>query len=894
MFAWLLAAAFAAVFHRSLPASGWLLVHLALLGAASNALLIWTAHFTRAIVRSREVAGRSGEAARLAAFNAGAIAVVAGLMADQYVLTLVGAVALAVVAGLHAWAIISSVRAALPGRLRAPAWYYAAAAALLVPGAVLGFLLAEGIGPRGPLLAAHASLNILGWIGLPIIATLITLWPTVLHVRMAEVTEPRARRMLPLALAAVVITAFAEFAPTVVPGPWGILLARAQSALGLVGFLAVALAILAPAIWATVARKVTDFPALSIAAGTLWLFGALAVAAVRIALTGVSLATAIAALLLPLVGGIVQILLGSLAYLLPVMAGGGPSILRGRIALVNRGAVTRVIALNGTLLFSVIPGPSLVLVAATLVALAVAIVDAALIALATYRTPRARGAGGTAPGGGAAGAGMGVDGGESGAGMGTGAGAASPGNTGNSLTGGVVSGLAIVALTVASAVALDPAAAGVVGLPGQPGPAPTGQVTRVAVQISGMRFIPDHVSVPAGNTLEIILQNTGTDVHDLVLEDGATTGRLAPGETGQLTTLPPASGLDGWCSVAGHRQMGMVFRVDVTNAADQTTPDQGQGPPPAGQTPPTNQGHGTGAPAQPDLGGTPGPDWQVRDARLAPLDGDDQTEHHVTLQVTEQVVEVAPGVTQSRWTFGGSAPGPVLRGRIGDKFVITLSNDGTIGHSIDFHAGALAPDQPMRTIQPGETLTYRFTATRAGIWMYHCSTMPMSMHIAQGMYGAVIIEPEDLPAVDHEFVLVQGESYLGPEGGESDAAKIAAGNHDLVHFNGYPFQYDHVPLEVGVGERIRIWVLAAGPNVGTSFHVVGGQFDTVWMEGDYRLRPGGIQGGGSQALGLWPAQGGFVELELPEEGNYPFVSHIMSDAEKGAHGILHAASAPAL
>ncbi|HHW83208.1 MAG TPA: multicopper oxidase domain-containing protein, partial [Actinomycetales bacterium] len=268
-------------------------------------------------------------------------------------------------------------------------------------------------------------------------------------------------------------------------------------------------------------------------------------------------------------------------------------------------------------------------------------------------------------------------------------------------------------------------------------------------------------------------------------------------------------------------------------------------------------------------------------------------EHHVTLEVSEHVVEVAPGVTQSRWTFGGTAPGPVLRGRIGDTFVITLVNDGTIGHSIDFHAGALAPDGPMRTIQPGESLEYRFTATRAGIWMYHCSTMPMSMHIAQGMYGAVVIEPDGLPDVDHEFVLVQGESYLGPEGGESDAEALAGGAHDLVHFNGYPFQYRHEPLEVGVDERIRIWVLDAGPNVASSFHVVGGQFDTVWMEGEYRLRPGGDaagdgvgSGGGAQALGLLPAQGGFVELSLPEVGNYPFVSHIMSDAEKGAHGIL--------
>jgi nitrite reductase (NO-forming) len=244
---------------------------------------------------------------------------------------------------------------------------------------------------------------------------------------------------------------------------------------------------------------------------------------------------------------------------------------------------------------------------------------------------------------------------------------------------------------------------------------------------------------------------------------------------------------------------------------------------------------------------------------------------------------VAPGITQRLWTFGGSAPGPTLRGKIGDVFEITLVNDGTIGHSIDFHAGALAPDAPMRTIQPGERLVYRFTATRAGVWLYHCATTPMSVHIANGMFGAVIIEPPDLAPVDREYLLVQSEFYLGPPGGEVDAAKVATGDPDLVVFNGYANQYDHAPLTAAVGERVRIWVLAAGPNRGTSFHVVGGVFDTVWAEGDYRLRPGS---GGAQTLGLSAAQGGFVELTFNEAGHYPFVTHVMSDAERGAHGMI--------
>jgi nitrite reductase (NO-forming) len=249
--------------------------------------------------------------------------------------------------------------------------------------------------------------------------------------------------------------------------------------------------------------------------------------------------------------------------------------------------------------------------------------------------------------------------------------------------------------------------------------------------------------------------------------------------------------------------------------------------------------------------------------------------------------EVAPGATQMLWTFNGTAPGPALRGTVGDVFEITLVNRGTVGHSIDFHAGAIAPDEVMRTIRPGETLVYTFTATRSGIWLYHCATMPMSVHIANGMFGAVIIDPPGLADVDREYLVVQSELYLGPQGGEVDALKVRAQDPDLVVFNGYANQYAARPLAAMAGETVRIWVLAAGPNLGSAFHVVGGQFHTVFKEGDYLLKDGGSSGtGGAQVLDLAAAQGGFVELTLDQAGDYPFVTHAMSDAEMGARGIL--------
>ena len=220
-----------------------------------------------------------------------------------------------------------------------------------------------------------------------------------------------------------------------------------------------------------------------------------------------------------------------------------------------------------------------------------------------------------------------------------------------------------------------------------------------------------------------------------------------------------------------------------------------------------------------------------------------------------------------------------------------------MGHSIDFHASNLAPDLPMRTIPPGESLEYEFEAKRAGIWMYHCGTDPMTAHIAAGMAGVVIIDPEDgFDDVDREYVLAQSEVYLDTEASDAESAtevdveKALGDEPDLVVFNGVADQYMQEPFEAKVGEKVRFWVLDVGPNRSSSFHIVGGQFDTVYFEGAYHLRDGedafGFAGGGSQALGMHPAEGGFVELTFPEAGHYSVVSHVMGDAERGAMGVV--------
>ena len=469
-----------------------------------------------------------------------------------------------------------------------------------------------------------------------------------------------------------------------------------------------------------------------------------------------------------------------------------------------------------------------------------------------------------------------------------GAGRAAGGGTAASPSGGLLQsadrrGILMGLLTAGAAVVVG----SVIGNRGQGGTtqdvAPTGNTVNATIKVQGMRFVPDTVDVTPGDRLVITLDNTADQVHDLVLATGQTTGRVAAGAKGTLDAGVVAGPVEGWCSIAGHRAQGMVFHVTAGGAAAGAHQHGG------GQSKPA----GSGKDAVPDYSARLPAGFKAFDAALPPApsspDGGPMTHRH-TFTVKEQVMQVGAGVTQRRMTFNGQVPGPVLRGKVGDTFEITLVNDGTMSHSLDFHAGITPPDKAMRSINPGESLVYTFKAQHSGIWLYHCSTSPMSLHLAAGMHGAVIIDPPGLPAVDREYAIVASEVYLGPEGGEPNTDKIAAKTPDLMTFNGVAFQYRQQPLKAKVGERVRFWVMAAGPSLPTSFHTVGLQFDQVFFEGAWTLggpsRIGAAWSGGSQALGLQPAQGGFVECVASEPGHYVFGTHSFADMEKGAHGVL--------
>lgn len=247
----------------------------------------------------------------------------------------------------------------------------------------------------------------------------------------------------------------------------------------------------------------------------------------------------------------------------------------------------------------------------------------------------------------------------------------------------------------------------------------------------------------------------------------------------------------------------------------------------------------------------------------------------MTAQVTD--VEIAQGVIYNAWTFNGTAPGPVLRVKQGDTIHFTLRNlDPYMPHSMDFHAVHAAPSKKFVDVMPDESGTFTYAATSPGVFMYHCGTAPVLMHIANGMHGVILVEPEDgYPTdgdIDREYVITQNEWYK-----EHDYQSFLNGPAKYVVFNGNDYTLTEHPLLAKVGDTVRLYVMNLGPNHVSSFHVVGTVFDNVYLDGHPLNRLYGMQ------TVLLPASGGaVVEFRVLEEGDYPIVTHQFNDASKGA------------
>jgi nitrite reductase (NO-forming) len=286
------------------------------------------------------------------------------------------------------------------------------------------------------------------------------------------------------------------------------------------------------------------------------------------------------------------------------------------------------------------------------------------------------------------------------------------------------------------------------------------------------------------------------------------------------------------------------------------------------------------------------------DARLAPVVDAQIKEFRIPIK--DATLEIAKGVTYQGWTFGGTVPGPVIHVRVGDLVRVTVVNNSPMPHSIDFHAARIPANVAYRMIMPKDSLQFEFTAKDAGAFMVHCGTPPVTMHLMQGMYFAFIVDPKNGwgTKADKEFVLVQSEFYAKP----GDSTKVGvllpatpdwsseqAKNPSQVVFNGRAFQYKENMLKVDVGDRVRIFVVNAGPNFDSDFHIVGAIFDRVYPDGnpDHALE-------GVQTYHV-PAGGGAVfetvfDKDGSGEGLYPFVTHSFADAEKGAVGMIQVGS----
>lgn len=296
-------------------------------------------------------------------------------------------------------------------------------------------------------------------------------------------------------------------------------------------------------------------------------------------------------------------------------------------------------------------------------------------------------------------------------------------------------------------------------------------------------------------------------------------------------------------------------------------------------------------------------------AELKPLDP--SPVKTVRLDTTHKIIEIAPGVKFSAWTFGDHVPGPTIRARVGDriKFVMTNRSDEPVPgpqltaspmmHSMDFHAAMVSPQDKYRSIAPGQTIEFEFTLNYPGIFMYHCGTPMILEHIASGMYGAIIVEPRNgYPTkVDREYVIVQSEFYVKPDPQkrqvdgaplyvlDTDRLKDSRPTHTV--FNGVHNGMVKNPLLAKTGERVRLHVLNVGPSKTSSFHVVGTIFDRVWLEGnpDNQFR-------GMQTVLLGSSNAATVEFLIPEDGSYIMVDHHFANASQGAIGLISTTAKP--
>jgi nitrite reductase (NO-forming) len=368
-----------------------------------------------------------------------------------------------------------------------------------------------------------------------------------------------------------------------------------------------------------------------------------------------------------------------------------------------------------------------------------------------------------------------------------------------------------------------------------------------------------------GQVVQLTLINGEGAEHDIVFPDQDAKSPRVTGK-GASTTIAFRAAKSGdftyYCGVPGHRLAGMEGQIIVT-------------PRPAPQTV-----------VEADISREPGdvpPPIGKRDPQTVRVD----------LFSVEVEGRLAEGTTFGYWTFNGKVPGPFIRVRVGDTIDIHLKNsaDSAMIHSVDFHA-ATGPGGGAASLQvdPGAEKSMTWKALTPGLYVYHCATPMVAEHIANGMYGMILVEPEGgLPLVDHEFYVMQGEIYSDIAYGQHGSAefsvdKLLAERPEYFVFNGSVGALTKLhPLHAKVGDTVRIFFGVGGPNFTSSFHVIGEIFDKVYNLGGLTNPPlEGIQ------TVIVPAGGAVItEFKVDVPGNYTLVDHALARAERGLLGILN-------
>jgi nitrite reductase (NO-forming) len=399
---------------------------------------------------------------------------------------------------------------------------------------------------------------------------------------------------------------------------------------------------------------------------------------------------------------------------------------------------------------------------------------------------------------------------------------------------------------------------------------------------------PDLIANP-GDTVKLTLVSGEGAQHNILFEGFNAKSEDVIGQ-GSSTTLEFMPDRDGtfayYCDVPGHRQAGMEGKFIVGTGVQASGDSQYTGAPAAASS--------AGAPAQvspadpnavditrdpSDLPGPLGP----RGTELIRLD----------LETVEVVGKLADGTTYTYWTFNGLVPGPFIRVHIGDTVEVHLKNSAgsKMNHSVDFHAvtgpggGAVATQT-----QPGQETTFTFKAINPGLYVYHCATPMVADHIANGMYGLILVEPEGgLPPVDREFYVMQGELYTAQPFGTpgqltDDTTKLLDENPEYFVFNGASMALtsEAHSLKANVGETVRIFFGVGGPNFTSSFHVIGEIFDRVFDQASLTADPLTDV----QTTLVPPGGATMVEFALQVPGRYILVDHALSRLQRGLAGYL--------